>query len=90
MKYEWDNNKAEINLSKHGVSFEEAKTVFDDLFYIDFYDPDHSIGEHRYILLGQSQQGRLLFISYMERDDATRIISARQATASERKSYEQN
>ncbi len=90
MKYEWDNNKAAINLSKHGVSFEEAKTVFDDPLYIDFYDPDHSISEHRYILLGQSQPGRLLFISYMERDDVIRIISAREANASERKSYEQN
>lgn len=90
MKYEWDKNKAAINLSKHSVSFEEAQTVFDDPLYVDFYDPDHSIGEHRYILLGQSQQGRLLFISYMERDDAIRLISAREATQSERKDYEQN
>ncbi len=57
MPYEWDENKATTNLSKHGVSFEEAKTVFDDPLYVDFYDPDHSYGEHRFILLGQSVQG---------------------------------
>ncbi len=50
MEYEWDNNKASVNLSKHGVSFEEAKTVFNDPLYVDFYDPDHSYDEHRYIL----------------------------------------
>lgn len=54
MEYEWDNNKAVINLSKHGISFEEAKTVFDDPLYVDFYDPDHSHSEHRFILLGES------------------------------------
>lgn len=59
MIYEWDENKVATNLLKHGVSFEEAKTVFDDPLYVDFYDPDHSYGEHRFILLGQSAQGRL-------------------------------
>jgi uncharacterized DUF497 family protein len=58
MEYDWDKNKAVANLSKHGVSFEEAETVFDDPFYVDFYDPDHSSGEHRFILLGESAQGR--------------------------------
>jgi hypothetical protein len=77
MEYEWDN-KAVINLSKHGVSFEEAKTVFDDPLYVDFYDPDHSHSEHRFILLGESIQSRLLFVSYMERDNVIRIISARE------------
>lgn len=90
MKYQWDENKATANLLKHGVTFEEAKTVFNDPLYIDFYDPDHSYGEYRYILIGQSNQGRLLFVSYMERDNIIRVISARQATQSERKSYEQN
>lgn len=89
MAYEWDKNKAVTNLSKHGVSFEEAKTVFDDPLYVDFYDPDHSHNEHRFILLGESIQGRLLFVSYMERDNAIRLISAREATQSERKAYEQ-
>jgi len=90
MAYEWDENKAATNLSKHGVSFEEARTVFDDPLYVDFYDPDHSYGEHRFILLGQSAQGRLLFVSYMERNGSIRLISAREATPSERKAYEQN
>jgi uncharacterized DUF497 family protein len=90
MAYEWDDNKAASNLSKHGVSFEEAKTVFDDPLYVDFYDPDHSLGEHRFILLGQSAQGRLLFLSYMEGNGSIRLISAREATPSERRAYEQN
>lgn len=90
MAYEWDENKAATNLSKHGVSFEEAKTVFDDPLYVDFYDPDHSNEEHRFILLGQSAQGRLLFVSYMERNSTIRLISAREATPSERRAYEQN
>lgn len=90
MVYEWDANKAATNLSKHGVSFEEAKTVFDDPLYVDFYDPDHSSGEHRFILLGQSAQGRVLFVSYMERNSSIRLISAREATPSERRAYEQN
>jgi uncharacterized protein len=89
MIYEWDVNKAATNLAKHGVSFEEAKTVFDDPLYVDFYDPDHSYGEHRFILLGESAQSRLLFVSYMERNDRIRLISAREATTSELKAYEQ-
>lgn len=89
MEYEWDENKAATNLSKHGVSFVEARTVFDDPLYVDFYDPDHSQGEHRFIMLGKSTQGRLLFVSYMERNNAIRLISAREATLSERKAYEQ-
>ena len=89
MEYDWDKNKAVANLSKHDVSFEEAKTVFDDPLYVDFYDPDHSFGEHRFILLGESVQGRLLFVSYMERNNGIRLISAREATLSERKVYEQ-
>lgn len=90
MIYEWDENKAALNLSKHGVSFEEAKTVFDDPLYVDFYDPDHSYGEHRFIRLGESVQRRLLFVSYRERNNAIRLISAREAAPSERRAYEQN
>jgi uncharacterized DUF497 family protein len=89
MEYEWDENKAAANLSKHGVSFEEAKTVFHDPLYVDFYDPDHSYGEHRFILLGESAQKRVLFVSYMERNNSIRLISAREATPSEQKVYEQ-
>lgn len=54
MQFGWDENKAERNLSKHGVSFEEAKTVFDDPLYVDFYDPDHSEDEERYLIVGLS------------------------------------
>ena len=89
MEYDWDKNKAITNLSKHGVSFEEAKTVFDDPLYVDFYDPDHFLEEHRFILLGESAQGRLLFVSYMERNNGISLISAREATLLERKAYEQ-
>lgn len=89
MNYEWDENKAALNLAKHGIAFDVAITAFDDPLYVDFYDPDHSVEEHRFILLGQSTNGKLLFVSYMERNDTIRIISAREATPSERKAYEQ-
>lgn len=89
MVFEWNVNKAAVNLVKHGVSFDEAKTVFDDPLYVDFYDPDHSDSEHRYIIIGMSQRGRLLLIAYTERSDITRLISAREATRMERKAYEQ-
>jgi uncharacterized DUF497 family protein len=71
MEFEWNGDKAQANLSNHGVSFDEAKTVFDDPFFIDFYDPDHSDDEERYIIIGQSQQQRLLVVSYTERRDKT-------------------
>lgn len=63
MQFEWDESKAERNRSKHEVSFEEAKTVFDDPLYVDFYDPDHSKDEARYLIIGASNQGRLLIVS---------------------------
>jgi uncharacterized DUF497 family protein len=89
MEFDWDKNKAERNLSKHEVSFEEAKTVFDDPLYVDFYDPDHSEDEDRYLLVGQSSQGRLLIVSYTERGDLIRLISAREVTKTERETYQQ-
>jgi uncharacterized DUF497 family protein len=89
MECEWDETKAAINLSKHGISFNEAQTVFHDPLYVDFYDPDHSLGEHRYIIVGMSRQGRLLLVSYAERDDVIRLISAREVTRTERKIYEE-
>ena len=89
MAFEWDSNKAATNLAKHGVSFEEAKTVFDDPLYIDFYDLDHSDDEHRYIMIGMSEQNRLLLVAYTERGDVIRLISAREATKAERRAYEQ-
>ena len=89
MKFEWDEKKAANNLADHGVSFEEAKTVFDDPLYVDFYDPDHSFGEHRFIIMGESRQGRLLMVSYTERGDNIRLISVRELTPAERRQYEQ-
>ena len=89
MDCEWDEEKAAGNLEKHGVSFEEAATVFGDPLYIDFYDPDHSVDEHRYLIIGTSSADRLLIVSYTERDDVVRLINAREVTSSERKAYEE-
>ncbi|MFO0213958.1 MAG: BrnT family toxin [Pseudanabaena sp.] len=89
MKYEWDENKATKNLAKHGVSFTEAKTIFDDPMYVDFYDLDHSEDEERYLIVGESNRGRLLIVSYTERRELIRIISAREVTKSEREEYEE-
>ena len=88
MEFEWDQAKAAANLANHGVSFEEAKTVFDDRLYVDFYDPKHSLNEHRYIIIGQSNQRRVLIVSYTERNDAIRLINARELTRGERRDYE--
>ena len=89
MKFEWDENKGAVNLSKHKISFEEAKTVFDDPLYVDLYDPDHSEEEDRYIIVGESQQGNLLIVSYTERGDFMRLISAIKVTRMEREVYEE-
>ena len=89
MDYEWDEAKAAANLEKHGVSFEEATSVFADPLYIDFYDPANSAEEHRYLIVGTSRAGRLLIVSYTERDDDIRLISARELTSAERKAYEE-
>ena len=90
MTFEWDEAKAAANLAKHGVSFDEAKTVFDDPLFVDFYDPEHSVDEHRYITIGESQQGRLLIVAYTQRDGTTRLISAREVTSTEREAYEES
>jgi hypothetical protein len=89
MKFEWDKNKAEKNLGKHRISFDEAKTIFDDPLYVDFYDVDHSAEEERYLIVGRSNRERLLIVSYPEREDSIRIISAREVTKSEREAYEE-
>lgn len=89
MKFEWDENKAAKNSSKHGVSFNEAETVFDDPLYVDFYDPGHSENEERYLIIGESSRGRLLIVSYTERRDVVRIISSREVTRVERETYEE-
>ena len=89
MKFEWDPRKAEINLQKHGVSFDEAASVFLDRLALSGTDPEHSIGESRYITFGMSRLGRLLAVSHSYRPDAIRIINARRMTRGERKIYEE-
>jgi hypothetical protein len=88
MQFEWDRRKAQQNLRKHRVSFDEAVTVFYDPLAATVDDPDHSIGEHRFITIGYSSRGRLLVVSHTARGHAVRIISARRATAQERKRHE--
>lgn len=89
MNFSWDANKARSNLAKHTVSFEEASTVFADSLSVSIPDPLHSDEEERFILLGLSLHGRLIVVVHTEQDDIVRIISARLATAHERKQYEQ-
>lgn len=88
MRFEWDPEKARRNLKKHGVSFDEAVTAFYDPLSATFDDPDHSDEEQRYITIGFSSQERLLVIGHTERGEVVRIISARRATAHERKKHE--
>lgn len=88
MQFEWDPKKARQNIKKHGVSFDEAVTAFYDPLSATFVDPDHSVGEQRYITIGFSSQGLLLIVAYAERKKNIRIISARPATAHERKKHE--
>jgi uncharacterized DUF497 family protein len=88
MKIEWDPEKAKRNSKKHGVSFEEAVTVFYDPLSATFDDPDHSANEQRFVTIGFSSQERLLVTAHSERGKNTRIISARPATVHERKKHE--
>ena len=88
MHFEWDRPKAERNLKRHRVSFDEAVTVFYDPLAATFDDPDHSLGENRLITIGRSSRGRLLVVVHVERGDTIRIISARLTTAQERKRHE--
>jgi uncharacterized DUF497 family protein len=89
MQFEWDPKKARSNLKKHGVSFEEAVTVFYDPLSATFDDPDHSSSEPRFITIGYSTGNRLLYVSHSDRGETLRIISARIATAHERKRHEE-
>ena len=89
MHFEWDEQKAQGNEHKHGVSFKEACSCFNDPQQVAFYDPDHSDDEDREIMIGHSNQGQLLLVVYTLREDAIRIISAREATKREAKDYAQ-
>lgn len=88
MKFEWDPRKARANIQNHGVSFEEALTVFADWDQITIPDDEHSIAEQRWVILGMSNRGNLLVVPHTERGDRIRIISAWHANARQRKQYE--
>ena len=89
MDFEWDTKKASSNLRKHKVSFEEASTALSDPMAATGADPDHSIGEFRYVTFGISERGRLLVVAHTEQSETIRIISARLASRRERKIYEE-
>jgi uncharacterized DUF497 family protein len=90
MQIIWDASKAAANRRKHRVSFEEAATVFTDPLSLTGADPDHSFGEHRWIIFGESVRGRLLAVAHTDEGDIIRIISARVATRPEKKLYEES
>lgn len=89
IEFEWDEEKARLNLSKHAVSFEGAGTVFGDRYAVTFSDPDHSDEEDRFITIGSSQPGRLLIVSHTDRGERIRPISARAVSRGERMLHEE-
>lgn len=90
MKFEWNSTKAAANKRKHGVSFDEGATVFADTLAYVFPDQDHSDDESRFLIIGISDAGRVLVVSHTDRQERTRIISAREATRKERMFYEES
>ena len=90
LSFEWDRRKAASNLSKHGVSFEEALTVFADPLARIFDDEDHSLEEQREIIIGHSADDHLLVVCFTAQGESVRIFSARKSTRKERKDYEEN
>jgi len=89
LTFEWDANKARMNLAKHGISFEEASTVFGDPRSLTIPDPVHSAVENRFVIIGASYRGKLLVVAHTERGGNIRIISARVASRRERRNYEE-
>ena len=89
LRFLWDPRKAGANQRKHRVGFPEAATAFDDLLSVTIPDPDHSVEEQRFLLLGLSNRRRLLVVAFSERGEAIRIISARRANRRERRTYEE-
>ncbi|MGV3483836.1 MAG: BrnT family toxin [Planctomycetaceae bacterium] len=85
--FDWDHEKAETNLRKHGISFESATTVFSDPLALTFFDADHSADEDRFLTIGFASSGTMLVVVHTERGDTTRLISARIATSLERRAY---
>ena len=90
MRFEWDENKAARNFVKHGVSFEEAATVFGDPLSDTFDDPDHSAEERRFVIIGASEKGRMLVVAHTDEGEVVRLISAREPTRKEREFYEES
>ena len=89
LHFSWDPAKASSNLRKHGIGFREASTIFGDPLSRTMHDPDHSVGERRYIIVGMADTGRLLVVSHTDHEDLIRLISARVATRLERRQYEE-
>ena len=89
-RFEWNRAKAIDNERRHGIAFEEATEAFGDPLSLNMSDPDHSRDEDRFIVLGLSRRGRLLVVSYAERESRTRLISARLASRAERRRYEED
>ena len=88
MQFEWDPEKDQENRAKHGVSFDEASSIFGDPFAVTIDDPDHSSEEYRLLTTGYSNQQRLLIVAHTDRDERIRIINARDVAAAERRVYE--
>lgn len=89
IKVVWSDKKNRQNISKHGVDFNEARSIFDDPLQVSVDDPDNSLYEYRFITIGMSENNRLLIVAHTFRDDKIRIITARKPTRRERKNYEQ-
>ena len=89
MRFEWDPEKARRSVAKHGVSFDEASSAFADPLSLTIDDPDHSQGEHRLLLLGETYSGKLVVVAHLADDETVRIISARLADCHERRTYEE-
>ncbi len=88
MEFEWNPEKEQSNVEKHGIDFTEAATVFGDPLELTIADPDHSVGESRFLSMGRSARNRILVVSYTEREERIRIVSARVAAPKERRQYE--
>lgn len=90
MQYEWSEDKEILNIRKHGISFDTAKTVWSDPAALEFYDDEHSDTEERFIIIGKTPRGKTLFVIFCEKleGEVIRIISARRATTSEKEQYE--
>jgi uncharacterized protein len=89
VRFEWNARKAAANLRKHGISFDEAASVFFDPFSATGDDPDHSLDERRFVTFGMSSAGNLLVVAHVQDDDVIRIVTARHVTRAERRLYEE-